>query len=130
MDDVCILSKARVGCTIKRTMKTTRKTTTIQLLANKLKPDDTDLKIPDMSISFKPQKISPKFKGTVEQLVLAKIKSDYLHTQFQTDVFKHIDIDCLNMIYYQTVNEYTRMVRDSTLPFKMVGSLIKMTGGG
>jgi ATP-binding cassette, sub-family E, member 1 len=47
----------------------TGKTTTIQLLSNKLQPDENDKSVPDMSISFKPQQISPKFKGKLKNLI-------------------------------------------------------------
>jgi len=47
------------------------------LLAGLLKPDlekGEEVKMPEISISVKPQKISPKFEGTVEQLLTLKLK--------------------------------------------------------
>lgn len=66
----------------------TGKTTMIRLLAGQLQPDDANVKMPELSISYKPQRISPKFKGTVKELLLHKIKDAFLHPQFQSDVVK------------------------------------------
>ena len=46
-----------------------------------------------MNISMKPQKITPKFQGTVRQLFLKKIKASFLSPQFQTDVYKPLKLD-------------------------------------
>jgi len=43
----------------------TGKTTMINILAGVLKPDDESLTMPPLNISYKPQKIAPKFQGTV-----------------------------------------------------------------
>ena len=43
----------------------TGKTTFIRMLAGGLKPDDEETDIPQFRVSYKPQKISPKFPGTV-----------------------------------------------------------------
>ena len=43
----------------------TGKTTFIRMLAGMLKPDDETLEIPEFRVSYKPQKISPKFTSTV-----------------------------------------------------------------
>lgn len=69
------------------------KTTLINLIAGKIKPDEKDVFIPEMHISYKPQKIAPKFQGKVQDLIYTKIKDAYLHPQFQTDVFKPMKID-------------------------------------
>ena len=45
--------------------------------------------------SYKPQKISPKFEGTVRQLLHKKIRESYLHPQFNTDVMKPLNIEAL-----------------------------------
>ncbi len=48
------------------------------MLAGLLKPDldekGEEVKMPEITISVKPQKISPKFEGTVEQLLTLKLK--------------------------------------------------------
>jgi len=43
----------------------TGKTTLIKLLAGILTPDQEDVDMPKLSISYKPQTIAPKFQGTV-----------------------------------------------------------------
>ncbi|KAF9696026.1 hypothetical protein EKO04_006106 [Ascochyta lentis] len=70
----------------------TGKTTFCKMLAGALQPDGTT-KIPKMSISMKPQTITPKFQGTVRQLFFKKIKAAFLSPQFQTDVYKPLKMD-------------------------------------
>ncbi|KAI5808832.1 P-loop containing nucleoside triphosphate hydrolase protein [Peziza echinospora] len=70
----------------------TGKTTFCRMLAGVEKPDDGKT-IPKMLISMKPQKINPKFPGTVRELLLKKIKTSFLNPQFQTDVYKPLRID-------------------------------------
>ncbi len=70
----------------------TGKTTFCRMLAGAEKPDGTQ-KIPPMHISMKPQKITPKFTGTVRQLFFKKIKTAFLSPQFQTDVYKPLKMD-------------------------------------
>ena len=38
--------------------------------------------------SYKPQKISPKFQGTVRELLHKKIREFYIHPQFVSDVMR------------------------------------------
>lgn len=70
----------------------TGKTTFCRLLAGAITPD-SGKKVPDLNISMKPQKIAPKFTGTVRQLFFKKIRASFLHPQFQTDVCKPLRID-------------------------------------
>jgi len=70
----------------------TGKTTFCKMLAGAEKPDGTT-RVPSMNISMKPQKITPKFTGTVRQLFFKKIKLAFLSPQFQTDVYKPLRID-------------------------------------
>lgn len=51
--------------------------------------------MPKLNISYKPQKISPKFQGTVRQLVMARIRDAAVHPQFNTDVLKPLQIENL-----------------------------------
>lgn len=44
-------------------------------------------------MSYKPQKISPKFPGTVRELLHAKIREAYAHPQFVSDVMKPLTMD-------------------------------------
>lgn len=62
------------------------------MLAGLSKPDDGTT-IPLLNVSYKPQKIAPKFEGTVRQLLHAKIRGSYTHAQFVTDVMKPMNID-------------------------------------
>lgn len=68
------------------------KTTLIRLLAGRDDPDDVNSKM-SLSVSLKPQKIAPKFAGTVRMLLLKQIKAMFMHPQFQTDVVKPMSID-------------------------------------
>jgi len=70
----------------------TGKTTFCRMLAGAEKPDN-DAKVPAMSISMKPQKITPKFQGTVRQLFFKRIKAAFISPQFQTDVYKPLKMD-------------------------------------
>ncbi|KAI9761411.1 MAG: Fe-S cluster-binding ribosome biosynthesis protein [Chaenotheca gracillima] len=70
----------------------TGKTTFCRMLAGAEKPDGGQ-SVPAMNISMKPQKITPKFQGTVRQLFFGKIKAAFLSPQFQTDVYKPLKIE-------------------------------------
>ena len=70
----------------------TGKTTFCKLLAGALAPDGNQ-KVPGMKVSMKPQKITPKFEGTVRQLFFKRIKTAFLLPQFQTDVVKPLKLD-------------------------------------
>lgn len=72
----------------------TGKTTFIRMLAGRLEPDSGD-KVPMLNVSHKPQKISPKWQGTVRQLLHNKIQHAYIHPQFIADVMKPLMIDAL-----------------------------------
>ncbi|UYV74307.1 ABCE1 [Cordylochernes scorpioides] len=71
----------------------TGKTTLIRLLAGRLKPDQESCQVPVLNISYKPQKISPKFQGTVRLLLHDKIRDSYVHPQFVADVMKPLQIE-------------------------------------
>jgi len=70
----------------------TGKTTLIRMLAGNLEPDG-GAEIPKLNISYKPQKISPKFQGTVKQLIMMRIRDAAVHPQFNTDVLKPLQIE-------------------------------------
>lgn len=68
------------------------KTTLIKMLAGQTKPDN-GVEVPALKISYKPQKISPKFDGSVRDLFLTKIPNALNHEQFKTDVLRPLKID-------------------------------------
>jgi ATP-binding cassette subfamily E protein 1 len=72
----------------------TGKTTLIRILAGNLAAED-GVDVPQLNISYKPQKISPKFQGTVRQLLMARIRDAVIHPQFNTDVLKPLHIENL-----------------------------------
>ena len=67
------------------------KTTFLRMLAG-LTPID-NIKLPELKVSYKPQKISPKFKGSVRQLLHTKIGNMYINHQFIADVLKPMKIE-------------------------------------
>lgn len=75
----------------------TGKTTFIRMLAGIAPPDEfIDEEAPDLpsfNVSYKPQKISPKFESTVRNLLFGKIRSSVLHPQFASDVLKPLRIE-------------------------------------
>ncbi|CDK24261.1 unnamed protein product [Kuraishia capsulata CBS 1993] len=70
----------------------TGKTTLCKLLAGAITPD-AGSKAPKLNVSMKPQKIAPKFTGTVRQLFMKKIRASFLNPQFNTDVVKPLRIE-------------------------------------
>jgi ATP-binding cassette subfamily E protein 1 len=82
----------------------TGKTTFIKMLAGKEKPDQSDVVVPELNVSFKPQKIAPKFPGTVAELLSTRIKNAFVHAQFQADVFKPLNIHPLMDNKVQTLS--------------------------
>ncbi|KAK8811462.1 hypothetical protein WA158_003196 [Blastocystis sp. Blastoise] len=75
----------------------TGKTTFIRMLAGLLKSDEEEagkeIVLPQLSVSYKPQKISPKFEGSVRALLMTKIRGSFLHPQFNSDVIKPLNIE-------------------------------------
>ncbi|KAJ1662533.1 Fe-S cluster-binding ribosome biosynthesis protein [Coemansia sp. RSA 1813] len=74
----------------------TGKTTLIKMLAGKMMPDEGEAAgIPELNVSYKPQTIAPKFKGSVRMLLLKQIQAMFMHPQFQSDVVKPLNIDSI-----------------------------------
>lgn len=84
----------------------TGKTTFVRMLAGLLKSDEqvkleeegldyeaSQAGVPDLNVSYKPQKISPKFAGTVRQLLHKRIRDAYVHPQFISDVMKPLSME-------------------------------------
>ncbi|KDQ09355.1 hypothetical protein BOTBODRAFT_529440 [Botryobasidium botryosum FD-172 SS1] len=67
------------------------KTTFVRLLAGD-DPDEVTQK-QTFLVSLKPQKIAPKFPGTVRELLMKQIKGAFLHPQFTTDVVKPMNLE-------------------------------------
>ncbi|KAI1308633.1 ATP-binding cassette sub-family E member 1 [Halotydeus destructor] len=71
----------------------TGKTTFIRMLAGRLAPDSGDGEVPTLNISYKPQKISPKFVGSVRQMFHEKIREMFCHPTFQGEVVKPLCVE-------------------------------------
>ena len=69
----------------------TGKTTFVKLLAGDTPDQETDKQT--LSVSLKPQTISPSFPGTVRMLLLKRIKAAFMHPQFNTDVIKPMNLE-------------------------------------
>jgi len=72
----------------------TGKTTFIRLLAGLLAPD-SGTKVTELNVSYKPQKISPKFEGSVRLLLHQKLSHTWQHPQFMTDVVRPLLVEDL-----------------------------------
>lgn len=92
---ICLLGENGMG-----------KTTFVRMLAGLLKSDEqakfeaegmdyeaSQAGAPDLNVSYKPQKISPKFEGTVRQLLHKRIRDAYVHPQFVSDVMKPLTME-------------------------------------
>ena len=73
----------------------TGKTTFVNMIAGKIKPDTLDFEIPELSISVKPQTISPKFDGTVQELLSEKLGEIFYKQHFISEVIKPLTVDKL-----------------------------------
>jgi len=74
----------------------TGKTTFIKMLAGQMQSDgDENSQCPELAVSYKPQKISPKFEGSVRSLLHKKIRDSMIHPQFMSDVMKPMKMDPL-----------------------------------
>lgn len=83
----------------------TGKTTFIRMLAGMTPPDGDDPPHVDaFAVSYKPQKISPKFPGTVRELLHKRIRDAYQHPSFLSDVIKPLAVDALMDNEVQTLS--------------------------
>ncbi|GBG26428.1 ABC transporter ATP-binding protein [Hondaea fermentalgiana] len=74
------------------------KTTLVRMIAGLLRPDgeeegEENPAVPQLAISYKPQKISPKLNVPVRALLMKKIKAAFGHPTFQTEVVKPMMIE-------------------------------------
>lgn len=74
------------------------------MLAGSLKPDDESIEMPKLSISWKPQTIAPKFQGTVQELLHAKLKDKINSSIFKTEVLIPLNIEDLMDNEVQTLS--------------------------
>ncbi|KAI5187215.1 ATP-binding cassette, sub-family E, member 1 [Nematocida homosporus] len=70
------------------------KTTFIKLIAGEI-ASECGAKVPELSLSVKPQKIAPKYTGTVRSLFLAKAKHVLVDTLFTIEVMTPLGIPTL-----------------------------------
>jgi ATP-binding cassette subfamily E protein 1 len=68
------------------------KTLFMKILAGIIK---TDEELPKLNVSYKPQMISPKFMGSVRELLYKKIGNMMFNPQFISDVLKPLNIESL-----------------------------------
>lgn len=71
----------------------TGKTTFIRMLAGVDRPDDGSSDIPELNVSYKPQKLVARTEQTVRDIFLEKIRDMWLNPQFHTDVTRPLKID-------------------------------------
>jgi ATP-binding cassette subfamily E protein 1 len=71
------------------------KTTFIRLLARQQQPDEFEFSVPELTVSYKPQKIQPRFEGTVEQLLDAKIQAAMAQGMFKDMVVAPLNLEYL-----------------------------------
>lgn len=70
------------------------KTTLVDLISGKIKSDNEEI-FSMLTYSIKPQTIIPKFKGSVRDLFMSKIRSSFIDSNFQNDVIKPLGIPYL-----------------------------------
>lgn len=71
----------------------TGKTTFIRMLAGQ--DQEKKEEVPELNVSYKPQKIAPKFEGTVTELLESRLKGVFTDPQFVSDVTRPLQIDHL-----------------------------------
>ena len=81
----------------------TGKTTFIRMLAGAIEADNA-VALPQLSVSFKPQMITAKFTGTVDELFNNRIRESYHHPQFINDCVKPMDIERIKDLKVQDLS--------------------------
>jgi ATP-binding cassette, sub-family E, member 1 len=82
----------------------TGKSSLLHILAGILKPDDEEVKLQSLVISVKPQKIAPKFQGSVKSLLEIKLGNNLNDPVFTTKVLKPLNIQRLFDDDFQTLS--------------------------
>jgi ATP-binding cassette subfamily E protein 1 len=80
------------------------KSTFIKLLANVEEPDEGEVPSEDLKVSHKPQYISPKFDGTVQELFLDEVGKVTNTEWFKSDVNRPLTIDPLLDCYVESLS--------------------------
>lgn len=88
----------------------TGKTTFIRMLAGALSADDESIELPSLSVSYKPQTISPTFGGTVIELFESRIREAYHHPQFISDVIKPMEVEKLKDLQVNLAGLHTAFI--------------------
>ena len=72
----------------------TGKTTLVRMLSGdkKCPPDEKEFEIPELAVSYKPQKIAPKYPGTVHELLQDKLKDIISHQSFLSEVVRPLGV--------------------------------------
>ena len=75
----------------------TGKTTLVRMLSGdkKCPPNESEFEIPELAVSYKPQKIAPKYPGTVFELLQDKLKEVITHQSFLSEVVKPLAVNTL-----------------------------------
>jgi len=73
----------------------TGKTTFVKMLAGFSRTENKEAFITGLRVSYKPQKISPDYEGTVEELLLKKVENLHSDIDFKELVFKPLKIEKL-----------------------------------
>jgi len=68
------------------------KSTLVHMIAGKLE-NDQNVPFSGLTVSLKQQKILPKYKGSVRDLFMAKIRGSFLDQSFYTEVIKPLGIE-------------------------------------
>ncbi|OHT13194.1 ABC transporter E family member 2 [Tritrichomonas foetus] len=71
------------------------KTTFIRAIARQITPASCEYEVPEFSLSYKPQKIKPKFEGTVRQLLEGKIPHAISQNMFKEMVLIPLNLEYL-----------------------------------
>lgn len=71
------------------------KTSFVKIIANILKPDENCAEMKKITISYKPQKISPIFEGTVKKLISEKLNLNLLRNELKEKIFNILNLNSL-----------------------------------
>ncbi|MEM2094254.1 MAG: ribosome biogenesis/translation initiation ATPase RLI [Candidatus Bathyarchaeia archaeon] len=71
------------------------KTTFIKLLAGQLRPDSGDLVAQGITVSYKPQYISPEYEGTVESLLRSIVGEEVGSSRYKSEIIEPLSLERL-----------------------------------